>query len=119
MRVKQILNNIVSNALKYTSEGTVQISYELIEEGQVRISVADTGCGIPEDKTDKIFERFEKLDYYVQGAGLGLSISKSLVDKMGGRIEVDSTVGVGSTFRIILPCRVMLMDELLRDGMVS
>ncbi len=119
MRVKQILNNIVSNALKYTSEGTVRISYELIEEGQVRISVADTGCGIPEDKTDKIFERFEKLDYYVQGAGLGLSISKSLVDKMGGRIEVDSTVGVGSTFRIILPCRVMLMDELLRDGMVS
>lgn len=119
MRVKQILNNIVSNALKYTSEGTVQISYELIEEGQVRISVADTGCGIPEDKTDKIFERFEKLDYYVQGAGLGLSISKSLVDKMGGRIEVDSTVGVGSTFRIILPCRVMLIDELLRDGMVS
>lgn len=119
MRVKQILNNIVSNALKYTSEGTVQISYELIEEGQVRISVSDTGCGIPEDKTDKIFERFEKLDYYVQGAGLGLSISKSLVDKMGGRIEVDSTVGVGSTFRIILPCRVMLMDELLRDGMVS
>lgn len=119
IRVKQILNNIVSNALKYTSEGTVQISYELIEEGQVRISVADTGCGIPEDKTDKIFERFEKLDYYVQGAGLGLSISKSLVDKMGGRIEVDSTVGVGSTFRIILPCRVMLMDELLRDGMVS
>lgn len=119
MRVKQILNNIVSNALKYTSEGTVQISYELIEKGLVRISVADTGCGIPEDKTDKIFERFEKLDYYVQGAGLGLSISKSLVDKMGGRIEVDSTVGVGSTFRIILPCRVMLMDELLRDGMVS
>lgn len=119
MHVKQILNNIVSNALKYTSEGTVQISYELKEEGQVRISVADTGCGIPEDKIDKIFERFEKLDYYVQGAGLGLSISKSLVDKMGGRIEVDSIVGVGSTFRIILPCRVMLMDELLRDGIVS
>lgn len=119
MHVKQILNNIVSNALKYTSEGTVQISYELREEGQVRISVADTGCGIPGDKIDKIFERFEKLDYYVQGAGLGLPISKSLVDKMGGRIEVDSIVGVGSTFRIILPCRVMLMDELLRDGIVS
>ena len=114
-RVKQVLNYILSNALKYTSKGTVTVSYKVCE-GSVEISVVDTGCGIPENKTDKIFERFEKLDPYVQGAGLGLSISRLLVDKMGGRIEVDSTVGVGSTFRVILPCRMMLIEELISKG---
>ena len=92
MRIKQILNNFISNALKNTVQG-------------IRISVSDTGCGIPPDKLGMIFERFEKVDSFAQGAGLGLSICKSIVEKMNGVITVDSTMGVGSTFTVELPCR--------------
>ena len=61
-------------------------------------------CGIPQDKIDRIFERFEKVDSFVQGAGLGLAICKSIVEKMGGEIGVESEVGKGTTFRLTLPC---------------
>lgn len=104
MRIKQILNNFLSNALKNTTQGHVEVSYEVNDSG-IKISVADTGRGIPEDKINKIFERFEKVDSFVQGAGLGLSICKTIVEKLDGVIKVDSTLGVGSTFSVELPCR--------------
>lgn len=103
MRIKQILNNFISNALKNTTQGYVEISYK-ISNSSVRINVTDTGCGIPEDKKEKIFERFEKVDSFKQGAGLGLSICKSIVEKMNGQIEVNSIVGKGGTFAVELPC---------------
>ena len=71
----------------------------------MRIGVRDTGCGIPQDMKDKIFERFEKIDSFIQGAGLGLSICKSIVDKMNGRILIDSQLGIGSTFLMELPAQ--------------
>lgn len=104
MRIKQILNNFISNALKNTVQGYIEVYYETDTDG-IRISVSDTGCGIPPDKQGMIFERFEKVDSFAQGAGLGLSICKSIVEKMNGVITVDSTMGVGSTFTVELPCR--------------
>ncbi len=104
MRIKQILNNFISNALKNTVQGHIEVYYETDTDG-IRISVSDTGCGIPPDKLEMIFERFEKVDSFAQGAGLGLSICKSIVEKMNGVITVDSTMGVGSTFTVELPCR--------------
>ena len=104
MRIKQILNNFISNALKNTVQGHIEVYYETDTDG-IRISVSDTGCGIPPDKQGMIFERFEKVDSFAQGAGLGLSICKSIVEKMNGVITVDSTMGVGSTFTVELPCR--------------
>ena len=104
MRIKQILNNFISNALKNTVQGHIEVCYETDTDG-IRISVSDTGCGIPPDKLGMIFERFEKVDSFAQGAGLGLSICKSIVEKKNGVITVDSTMGVGSTFTVELPCR--------------
>ena len=104
MRIKQILNNFISNALKNTVQGHIEVCYEM-DTDSIRISVSDTGCGIPPEKLGMIFERFEKVDSFAQGAGLGLSICKSIVEKMNGVITVDSTMGVGSTFTVELPCR--------------
>lgn len=104
LRIKQILNNFLSNALKNTTHGHIEVFYE-VEPQYIRIGVSDTGCGIPQNMKEKIFERFEKLDSFIQGAGLGLSICKCIVDKMSGRILLDSQLGIGTTFVIELPCR--------------
>lgn len=89
LRIKQILSNFLSNALKNTTTGHVEVFYE-VDHQSVRIGVKDTGRGIPQNMLEKIFERFEKLDSFAQGAGLGLSICKLIVEKMNGRVLVDS-----------------------------
>ena len=109
LRIKQILSNFLSNALKNTATGHVEVFYE-VDHQSVRIGVKDTGRGIPQNMLEKIFERFEKLDYFAQGAGLGLSICKLIVEKMNGRVLVDSQLGIGTTFVIELPCRSMLVE---------
>lgn len=109
LRIKQILNNFLSNALKNTTSGYVEVFYE-IDSSYVRIGVRDTGRGIPQYMLEKIFERFEKVDSFTQGAGLGLSICKSIVDKMNGRIWADSQLGIGTTFMVELPCLVTPID---------
>ena len=109
LRIKQILSNFLSNALKNTTTGHVEIFYE-VDHQSVRIGVKDTGRGIPQNMLEKIFERFEKLDSFAQGAGLGLPICKLIVEKMNGRILVDSQLGIGTTFIIELPCRSMLVE---------
>ena len=109
LRIKQILSNFLSNALKNTTTGHVEIFYE-VDHQSVRIGVKDTGRGIPQNMLEKIFERFEKLDSFAQGAGLGLSICKLIVEKMNGRVLVDSQLGIGTTFIIELPCRSMLVE---------
>ena len=109
LRIKQILSNFLSNALKNTATGHVEVFYE-VDHQSVRIGVKDTGRGIPQNMLEKIFERFEKLDSFAQGAGLGLSICKLIVEKMNGRILVDSQLGIGTTFVIELPCRSMLVE---------
>ena len=109
LRIKQILSNFLSNALKNTTTGHVEVFYE-VDHQSVRIGVKDTGRGIPQNMLEKIFERFEKLDSFAQGAGLGLPICKLIVEKMNGRVLVDSQLGIGTTFVIELPCRSMLVE---------
>lgn len=109
MRIKQVLSNLISNALKNTVQGYVEISYETTPS-ETRISVSDTGRGIPEEKLGIIFERFEKADAFIQGAGLGLPICRSIMEHMNGTIEVTSTVNKGSTFTVVFPCQVRPME---------
>lgn len=105
VRIRQLLNNLLTNALKNTAKGHIEVYYEVVNQG-VKIGVTDTGCGIPQSMVNKIFERFEKIDSFVQGAGLGLAICKSIVEKMNGKITVKSEIGLGSTFVVELPCQI-------------
>lgn len=97
-RIMQVLSNFLTNALKFTTKGSITLSYSLEDENQVRFCVTDTGKGIPDEQKHEIFNRFVKLDSFVQGAGLGLSICQSLVKRMGGTIGVESREGEGSCF---------------------
>ena len=101
-RVEQVLLNLLSNAIKFTSKGFISLFYE-VEDMFVRVSVMDTGIGIPEDKLESVFERFVKLDDFYQGVGLGLPICKMIVEQLGGEIGVRSELGKGSTFWFTLP----------------
>ncbi|WP_418458364.1 ATP-binding protein [Bacteroides sp.] len=97
-RFMQVITNFINNALKFTKQGTIALGYEQTAPHKIKFYVRDTGVGIPQEKIDSIFERFVKLNTFVQGTGLGLSICKSLVSQMGGKIGVESTEGEGSCF---------------------
>ncbi len=97
-RFMQVITNFINNALKFTKQGTIALGYEQTVPHEIKFYVRDTGVGIPKEKIDSIFERFVKLNTFVQGTGLGLSICKSLVSQMGGKIGVESTEGEGSCF---------------------
>jgi signal transduction histidine kinase len=119
-RIQQVITNFVINAVKYTHQGHIRVGYlatgnaspslftlhaPLPEEQGVFIYCEDTGAGIPKDKQSAVFERFVKLNEFVQGTGLGLSICKAIADRCGGRIGVSSEgEGHGSTFWIWIPC---------------
>ncbi|MDD6210841.1 MAG: ATP-binding protein [Bacteroidales bacterium] len=108
-RVMQILFNFLSNAIKNTGKGSITLG--MAEDGEwLRLYVKDTGRGISPDQLTKIFGRFEKLDEFVSGTGLGLSICQALADRLEGRIEVESTLGKGSTFTFIIPYRFVKPD---------
>ena len=102
-RLIQILEHLLDNAIKFTTRGTVRWGYQEKENGQIRFYVTDTGCGIPNDKKEVIFERFVKLDSFTQGLGLGLSLCKIIIERMHGTIGVESEVGEGSTFWFTIP----------------
>ncbi|RHJ91061.1 GAF domain-containing sensor histidine kinase [Parabacteroides bouchesdurhonensis] len=105
-RIKQVIINLVSNAYKFTPQGKIILSYNI--KGQsARIAVSDTGIGIADENLDKIFERFVKINNFTQGAGLGLTICKTIVEFLGGEIGVDSKPGEGSTFWFILPISIV------------
>ena len=101
-RITQVLEHFVMNALKYTSQGYIEITYE-VKEAAVILSVTDTGCGIPEDKQRDIFKRFFKVDSFVQGAGLGLPICRTITERLGGTVSFVSRFGEGSRFAVTLP----------------
>ena len=103
-RVSQVLSNFLSNAFKYTKEGSITLGYR-VREDDIYFYVQDTGAGIPAGKVDKVFERFMKLDAKKQGTGLGLSISRTIIKKLGGEIGVFSEYGKGSTFWFTLPVK--------------
>lgn len=97
-RFTQVISNFINNALKFTQQGSITLGYKQVSHQKIKFYVRDTGMGIPEEKQKSVFERFVKLNTFVQGTGLGLSICKSIVSQMGGEIGVDSTEGVGSCF---------------------
>lgn len=103
MRLLQLINNLVNNAIKNTKEGSITMGYTIQPDNQLRFYVRDTGIGIDEEKLKDVFGRFVKINDYMEGIGLGLAICKGLVVKMGGSIHVTSELGVGSEFSFILP----------------
>ena len=108
-RLTQVLLNLVSNAIKFTDTGKVQVDAKAVD-GEFNIAVRDTGPGIAPGDRQKIFEEFQQVDNSSTrakgGTGLGLSISRRFIDMHGGRIDLVSTVGVGSTFSVVIPVRV-------------
>ena len=102
-KLMEIIDNLMQNAVKFTTEGQITLGYDLKDGNRVRIWIRDTGRGIAEADHDRIFERFIKLDEYIPGTGLGLSVAKSHVQSLGGTIGVDSKLGEGSTFWIEIP----------------
>ena len=115
IRIKQIITNLLTNAIKYTRQGTVSLSIQYEELGPLRINlkcqVKDTGIGIKDEDIEKLFTSFNRLDghknYGIEGTGLGLSIVSNLVNLMNGKISVKSTYGSGSTFTVDLPLEVI------------
>ncbi|MBV5321663.1 MAG: response regulator [Sulfuricurvum sp.] len=111
LRLKQVLSNLIGNAIKFTNKGSVEISAEVIkynsEISTLSISVKDTGIGIQQDKIERIFNPFEQADSSISrkfgGTGLGLAISKQLVEMMGGELKLESQEGIGSRFYFELP----------------
>ncbi|HJA15925.1 MAG TPA: PAS domain-containing protein [Candidatus Butyricimonas faecavium] len=102
-RVFQVINNFITNAIKFTQQGSIKLGYKLSSPNTLYFYVSDTGCGIASDKKEKIFHRFIKLNNFAQGSGLGLAISETIISKLGGNIGVDSEEGKGSTFWFTLP----------------
>ncbi len=113
-KVRQVLTNFVSNALKYTSKGSVEIGFDL-KENNIEFYVKDTGIGIPDQEQDRIFESFyrgkQALSSAIRGTGLGLSITKELVDLMGGRVGVSSEQNKGSRFYFSIPYIASEMEK--------
>ena len=104
LRLKQVLNNLINNAVRFTSSGSITLGYYLTKDGQqVELFVKDTGTGIPEDKQQMIFERFYKADTFQRGVGLGLSICKTIMQTLGGSISLTSKPGEGSCFMVSHP----------------
>ncbi len=109
-RITQVITNFVTNAVKYTQEGHIRVGYRIQDNG-LYLYCEDTGTGIPKDKCKKVFDRFVKLNDYVQGTGLGLSICKAIAERCNGKIGVDSEVGQGSTFWMWIPCEIRNVKE--------
>ena len=97
-RLMQVIGNFMNNAMKFTPEGSITVGYEIVGKDKIRFFVEDTGCGIAKDKQESIFQRFVKLNNFVQGTGLGLPICSSIIEQMGGEIGVTSTEGNGACF---------------------
>jgi signal transduction histidine kinase len=106
-RLKQVLLNLVSNAIKYNrDEGQVSVSCAVQPDGMFAITVSDTGIGVPQGEINRLFAPFDRMgaeNTEVEGTGVGLALSLALVQTMGGRLEVESTLGIGSSFTVLLP----------------
>ena len=115
-RLRQILVNLIGNAVKFTEKGYISISVSgrkmESDRYEIHFAVKDTGIGIPEDKADRLFQLFMQVDTWTErrygGTGLGLAISKKLVEMMNGRIRVESRTGAGSTFHFTIEVQTTL-----------
>ena len=115
-RIKQIVNNLVSNAIKYTDEGEVRVGITVLN-GWMTLSVSDTGCGMTPEELQSVFNAFTRLPgaQGKEGVGLGLTITREIVTLLGGRINVASTKGKGTTFRVCLPVKVVT-NQVVHSG---
>ena len=116
-RIKQIVNNLVSNAIKYTDEGEVRVGITVLN-GWMTLSVSDTGCGMTPEELQSVFNAFTRLPgaQGKEGVGLGLTITREIVTLLGGRINVASTKGKGTTFRVCLPVKVVTNQGMHSGG---
>ncbi len=121
LHVKTVVNNLLTNAIKYTDKGKVSLTVKCINRGNncnLIISVQDTGRGIKKENIEKLFTKFERLDEKnttIEGTGLGLAITKSLVNLMNGKINVQSRFGTGSLFVVNIPQKISKRQELKKD----
>ncbi len=107
LRLQQVISNLLNNAYKYSHKGTIEFGYQVPDDDTIIFFIKDQGIGIPKDKIDAIFNRFERATadnvHYSEGTGLGLAISKGIVNLLNGEITVESEVGVGTNFTIKIP----------------
>jgi signal transduction histidine kinase len=105
-KIKDIMESLLDNALKFTEEGEIEFGYHLIGDAEIEFFVQDTGIGIPEDQLEKIFDRFYQIDLRMKrlygGSGIGLSLANDFVKMLGSKIKVVSTLGKGSRFSFVL-----------------
>jgi signal transduction histidine kinase/CheY-like chemotaxis protein len=125
-RLKQVLENLLNNAITYTDSGSIELkvllNYTRARKANIQIEVADTGCGIPADKLDYIFERFTKVESTIDNenaAGLGLSIAKHIISEMKGTIKVESTVDEGTTYKCNLNLNLSLFNNGLKKELLQ
>mgnify|MGYP002623380949 CR=1 FL=1 len=102
-RFTEIVKHLLSNAVKFTSQGSITVGYDKPSSGRVHVWIRDTGKGISEENRKRVFERFFKVDEFIPGAGLGLSVCQTLVQSLGGEMGVESKLGEGSTFWFQIP----------------
>lgn len=102
-RIRQVLNNFIGNAIKFTSSGSIRVGYTMPDDTRLRCYVADTGIGIDKEHQESIFDRFVKVNSFIQGTGLGLPICKNIIEQLGGEVSVESELGKGATFWFTLP----------------
>ena len=126
LHIKEILNNLISNAIKYTEKGTVSVNAQCINRGDnctLIITVQDSGRGIKKEDMDKLFSKFDRLEVErsstVEGTGLGLAITKNLVELMDGKINVQSNFGQGSLFMVQIPQKISKMEEPLNKKQIN
>lgn len=118
-RLTQVISNLINNAVKFTPKGIITLGYRLITDF-IEFYVEDTGIGIAKDKLNKIFNRFVKVDNFAPGSGLGLSICKTIVERLGGDISVTSELGVGSVFSFRIPIQFAEIEHTeIRDQSIS
>jgi len=110
-RIIQVLSNLLHNAMKFTESGEIRFGCRVEGEEKVCFFVSDTGIGIPVEEQKKIFSRFIKLDREMQGTGLGLTLSQTIIENLGGHLELDSEINRGSTFSFVLP-RVIKPEQI-------
>ncbi|MFO7828313.1 MAG: transporter substrate-binding domain-containing protein [Bacteroidales bacterium] len=125
-RLKQIMINLLDNALKYTDEGSIEMGYKILNDKNIiEFFIADTGIGIPDDKQEEIFQRFNKIETnkskLYRGTGLGLTITKNLVTRLGGNMHLESQINKGSIFYFTLPLDVAngSNEEIIKDELTN
>ena len=116
VKFKQVIINLLTNASKFTKEGHIRLSFS-VDDGNrfVTVAISDTGIGVPKEKAEMVFERFVKLNQYAQGTGLGLSLCRIIVERLGGKIWLDTSYTEGARFMFSIPLTIAQKEEMAED----